>query len=305
MLPKNSIPAGFDAPTALPQDEVEAKRWQDANRDFWQNHPMRYDWNTAVAPAEFSPEFYKIIDERFLSDVSHYMPWRNIPFEAVIPFDELKTKDVLEIGVGCGTHAQIIAPHCKSYTGIDLTEYAAKCTTERLKLAGIPATIRQMDAEKLQFPDNSFDFIWSWGVIHHSSNTRQILKEMHRVLRPGGKATVMVYNRSWWQNYVLAGFFHGIVRGQLFREKSLHRVLQMNIDGAIARYYKPSEWRREVADLFTVDRVRIYGSKTELVPLPGGQLKNTVMKILPDSVGRVFSNHLHFGLFLLAEMTVC
>ncbi|MBK7629848.1 MAG: class I SAM-dependent methyltransferase [Ignavibacteriales bacterium] len=56
----------------------------------------------------------------------------------------------------------------------------------------------KMDAEALQFEDNSFDFVWSWGVIHHSSNTRKILEEIQRVLKPGGEAIIMVYHRSIW-----------------------------------------------------------------------------------------------------------
>jgi ubiquinone/menaquinone biosynthesis C-methylase UbiE len=300
MIEPNKTPSGFDAPTAKPRDEGEADRWQKANYDFWQNHPMRYDWKSAVAPAEFSPEFYHEIDTRFLNDARRYMPWQHIPFEQVIPFDDLQSKDVLEIGIGCGTHAQIIAPHCKSFTGIDLTDYAVNCTAKRLP----SAKLMRMDAEKMEFPDNSFDFIWSWGVIHHSSNTRQILKEMHRVLRPGGKATVMVYHRSWWHYYGRTGFFFGLLQGQLFREKSLHKVQQRNIDGAIARFYTPREWKHEIDGLFKIDCLRIYGSKAELIPLPAGKLKNLAMRLIPDPVGRFFTNRLHFGLFLVPSMTV-
>ena len=68
-----------------------------------------------------------------------------------------------------------------------------------------------MDAEKMDFADASFDFIWTWGVIHHSSNTRQILSEMSRILRPGGRAVVMVYHRSFLYYYVFNGFFRGVL----------------------------------------------------------------------------------------------
>ncbi len=190
----------------------------------------------------------------------------------------------------------------RSFTGIDLTDYAVKCTSQRPKIIASGAKILRMDAEKMAFPENSFDFIWSWGVIHHSSNTRQILREMNRVLRPGGRATVMVYHRSFWHYYVLAGFFHGIIRGQLFREKSLNKVLQLNIDGAIARHYKFSEWRKEAADLFKIDRMCVFASKPELFPLPGGKLKTFAMNATPNVVTRFFGNTLRFGLFLVAQI---
>jgi ubiquinone/menaquinone biosynthesis C-methylase UbiE len=68
-----------------------------------------------------------------------------------------------------------------------------------------------MDAEHLAFPDASFDFVWSWGVIHHSSNTWQIVGEIQRVLKPGGTAVIMVYHRGWW-NYYVWGMLIGPVR---------------------------------------------------------------------------------------------
>jgi ubiquinone/menaquinone biosynthesis C-methylase UbiE len=56
-----------------------------------------------------------------------------------------------------------------------------------------------LDAEQLALAEGSFVVFWSWGVIHHSANTRRILDEMHRVLRPGGSAVVMVYHRGFWR----------------------------------------------------------------------------------------------------------
>ena len=63
-----------------------------------------------------------------------------------------------------------------------------------------------MDAEHLEFPDETFDFVWSWGVIHHSANTEAIIREIHRVLKPGGEARVMVYHRNsinFWIGLIL------------------------------------------------------------------------------------------------------
>jgi ubiquinone/menaquinone biosynthesis C-methylase UbiE len=297
-------PRGFDSPTQLPATQEEAAEWQEANRTFWETTPMRYDWKERIGAAEFSNEFYDEIDSRFLTDSKKYLPWKKTPFDPLIDFDLLKSQDVLEIGVGNGTHAQLLASHAKSFTGIDLTQYAATSTANRLKLRNLPGTVMQMDAEKMTFPDNSFDFIWSWGVIHHSSNTRQILSEMNRVLRPGGSATVMVYHRSFWHKYVMAGFFHGVVKGQLFRKKSLHRVLQHNTDGAIARNYTPTEWRKEVQNLFSDVKISVCGSKAEMYPIPAGKLKNALMTATPDMVTRFFTNSLRCGWFLVAEMKV-
>jgi 2-polyprenyl-3-methyl-5-hydroxy-6-metoxy-1,4-benzoquinol methylase len=87
---------------------------------------MRYDSNAPIPYAEFSQEFYVEIDRRFYNAVSLFAPWKNIPFDSFIDFPSLKTKDVLEIGCGNGSHAQLMATHAKSYTGIDLADYAVK-----------------------------------------------------------------------------------------------------------------------------------------------------------------------------------
>jgi SAM-dependent methyltransferase len=205
------LPPGFSTPTALPDGDKQGE-WQQQNRSWWESNPMRYDWGGKIPAAEFSHEFYEEIDRRFFFDSSRYMPPHERPFDEIIPFESLNNRDVLEIGVGNGSHAQLLAPHCQSYTGIDLTEYAVKSTSKRFEAFGLEGTIRQMDAEKLDFPDGSFDFIWTRGVIHHSANTGQILAEMNRVLRPGGTATIMVYHRSFLYHYITTGLFREFYR---------------------------------------------------------------------------------------------
>ena len=185
---------------------------------------MRYDWRDGLSAEPGTQEYFLEIDRRFFASVRHYMPWRTRPFDNLIDFDGLSDKDVLEIGVGYGSHAQLIAPFCKSFTGIDLTAAASRMTAKRLGLSGIPCSVLQMDAECMAFPDGSFDYIWSWGVVHHSADSRQVLKEMHRVLRPGGDAVVMVYHRSRWKYYVMDGFFKGIVQGHIWRAGTFHHV---------------------------------------------------------------------------------
>jgi SAM-dependent methyltransferase len=67
---------------------------------------------------------------------------------------------------------------------------------------GIPGRHEVGNAEALPFPDASFDHVYSFGVIHHSPNTEAIVREIYRVLRPGGTFTVMVYNKTSINYYV-------------------------------------------------------------------------------------------------------
>lgn len=300
---ENGMAQGMADPTQLPTDPSQAQQWQRANRSWWEGHPMRYDWTDSVGKDEFSREFFQEIDERFLKPAGEFLPYKKIPFDSLIDFEALKDKDVLEIGVGNGSHAALLAAHARSFTGIDLTDYATRSTGARFKLFGLNGTIRQMDAEKMDFPDGSFDFIWSWGVIHHSSNTRRIVEQMHRVLRPGGKAVVMVYNRSAYLYWFCSTFIYGVLRGRLFKYKSLNAVLQSTTDGALARYYKGSEWRKMVGDLFDCKPTLVSGNKPEFLPIPGSGLKRLLLKLTPNLASRFFLNTLRQGSFLIAEMT--
>lgn len=264
---------------------------------------MRYDFQQELGIEPGTVEYYREIDRRFFADAWTYLPWVRQPFETLIAPAQLAREDVLEIGVGMGSHAELLASHARSFRGIDLTKAAIASTRERFQLVGLDSSgIEQMDAERLRYPNASFDFVWSWGVVHHSANTRKILEEIRRVLRPGGRAITMVYHRNWWHWYVIGGFVHGVLRGGWIKHRSLLAIMQATSDGGIARYYTQEEWRAIAGDLFPDVRTSIYGSKAEMLPIPGGRLKSALLRALPNGLVRVFANRLRMGRFLVAEM---
>ena len=299
---KTKTPVGFEAPTELPASSDNTASWQNSNRSWWENNPMRYDWRDQIPYPEFSKEFYQEIDQRFFDDAEKYLPTNSIPFDQLINFETITDQNVLEIGVGNGSHAQLLAEHAKSYTGIDITNYAVKSTSTRFKVFGLNGTVQQMDAEKMDFPDNSFDFIWTWGVIHHSADTESIIRQMHRVLRPGGRAIVMVYYRSIWDYYIVNGFFRGVLKGDLLKTRSLHKTVQRGTDGAIARFYSFYEWRKLVSVKFSITKMYTTVNKAALFPLPGGKIKDAIVNSVPDSVTRFLSRQCRFGAFLISEL---
>lgn len=293
-------PAEFDNPQALPSENKEID-WQKRNKAWWEKNPMRYDWKDKITYKEFSKEFFTEIDRRFFRDSIDYSPFLHKPFESLIDFDSLKNKNVLEIGIGNGSHAQLLSEFSKSFTGIDITDYAVESTSKRFDLFGLKGFIRRMDAEKMEFPDRNFDFVWSWGVIHHSANTDNILKEIKRVLRPDGQAVIMVYHRGWW-NYYVRTFLKGTMSGQLFKTKSIHKTAQALTDGAIARYYSEKEWKNKLSGLFVVKNIFTIGPKSDWLLVPPGRFKKFLIKIIPSKLNILLTKYFKMGTFLITEV---
>jgi SAM-dependent methyltransferase len=300
-MKKETLPPGFSAPTASPTAQ-QASQWQEMNRSWWEEHPMRYDWKDKLPAEPFSQEFYREIDKRFFADAITYLPWKKQPFEALIPFDRLAEQDVLEIGVGNGSHAQLLAGAARNFTGVDLTAYAVESTTKRLQAFGLKGRIMQADAENLPFADNTFDFVWSWGVIHHSSDTKKALQEIHRVLKPNGTAVLMVYYYSWWNAYFICGLLHGVFQGQLSKGMSIHDIMQNATDGALARFYTIPEWRELVSPLFQIKEMRVFGTKAEALPIPPSNLKNAALRAIPNPLTRLFLNRFRMGSYLVSRL---
>ena len=297
----NNKAKGFNTHNNLPDSEDQAIDWQRANKTWWEKNPMRYDFSKKITYKEYSKEFYNEIDTRFYNQVREYMPWSKIPFDNLIDYNLLSNKRVLEIGVGNGSHAQLLSSKARSYTGIDLTEYSVNSTKKRLELFKLNGKILQMDAEKMNFDDNSFDLIWSWGVIHHTSDTNRALTEINRILAPKGKVITMVYYRSPWIYYVRGFLIFGILKGKLFKGKSLPEILQESVDGALARFYSIKEWKLIITKHFNIENIKIYGTKHQLIPfLRDGKFKRFLTSLIPDSVGRFICNRPLVGWFLVS-----
>lgn len=134
-----------------------------------------------------------------------------------MPLGELAGKTVLEIGTGAGGHSAIFQKHGASVVGVDITFERAASTALKLSLVGGGGgRSYQADAEALPFRDGSFDIVYSNGVLHHSEDTDRCLAEVYRVLKPGGRAVIMLYSRHsavYWCNIVP----RAILTGEIFR----------------------------------------------------------------------------------------
>lgn len=121
-------------------------------------------------------------------------------------------KRVLEIGVGLGADHQAFAECGALLYGLDLTERALTHVRRRFAQLGLHSSLLVGDAERLPFPDRSFDLVYAWGVLHHTPDTQRAFDEVARVLKDGGSARIMIYHRRslvglmlWLRYGLLAG----------------------------------------------------------------------------------------------------
>lgn len=154
-------------------------------RAFWQAHPC----GTKFSDAEpGTPKFFEKVEAH------RYEKEWHIPEAA--GFAAANGLRVLEIGCGLGTDGAQFARAGAEYTGIDLTQAAIELARTRFEVSGLKGEFRVADAENLDFADESFDLVYSHGVLHHTPDTARAVAEVHRVLRPGGRAVVMLYHRG-------------------------------------------------------------------------------------------------------------
>ena len=231
---------------------------------------------------------------------------------------------VLEIGCGIGTDGAQFARAGADYTGIDLTQAAIDLARERFASSGLPGDFRVSDAENLDFPDDSFDLVYSHGVLHHTPDIEAAVREIHRVLKPGGRAMVMLYHRGSYNYRVGIRVLRRAGAGLLKSEggiRLVHRLtgepidslrehaaslksangdfsaaelLNQSTDGAgnpLARVYS----RREARDLFKEFReveLRAYFLNKRFIPVVG--------KLLPRSIESALASRWGWHLWIYA-----
>lgn len=205
-----------------------------ANKAWWERAAMTYeDWSSEDREPENKAHF-ESINRAYLS--------QNPFLEDYFPRLDLAGKRVLEIGCGMGSAIiNLKKSGAETVTAIDLTEKAAGFAKANLTHFGIEADVRQMDAEQIDFADGSFEFLYSWGVIHHSQNTDKILDHIARVLAPGGRGMIMVYNRNSLR-YYLKGLYQLLFRGLIFKGETLASAQKYFTDGYFHTHYSPHEF---------------------------------------------------------------
>jgi SAM-dependent methyltransferase len=193
-------------------------------------------------------EFFDAVERHRYTDYAPWMP-------AVMGFNDFAGARLLEVGCGMGTDLLQFARGGAKVTGVDLTPRSIEISRQHLAVYGERGDFAITDGESLPFADGSFDVVYSNGVLHHTPDTAGAVREVHRVVRPGGQARVMLYHRgsaAFWGDIILR---HGLLHGELLKhspEDIMSKYVEFNESGGrpLVKVYS----RRQARQLFSMFR---------------------------------------------------
>jgi len=166
---------------------------KDIIKEFWEAHPL-CAYEIPYQPG--TVDFFKEHDRLKLENTEKF----NMH---IWELDYHKGDLVLDVGCGPGWLVQEYSQRGAEIVGVDLTWQAISLTKQRLNYQVLKGALVQADAESLPFRENTFDFISCSGVLRHTPNTLAGIHEIHRILKPGHKAVISLYYRSFIFNPII------------------------------------------------------------------------------------------------------
>lgn len=242
---------------------------------------VRQYWNTYINDVEVineplgSPAFFDAL-ERYRYEKIDFL-------KSYVDFGRYAGKSVLEVGCGPGIDLMQFARAGAKVFARDLTPNAVALARANLAREGLSGDIQEGNAETLGFPDDTFDVYYSNGVLHHTLDTERAISEAHRVLKPGGEAIVMLYNRRSW--LYLAAKLSGTP------------IEHAEKDAPIVRCYTTRECRKMFGKFRDVQlHVDRFPKRTLKFDNVMAKLNNNVLvpffELLPQKVKRPFGWHI-------------
>jgi ubiquinone/menaquinone biosynthesis C-methylase UbiE len=216
--------AAFIDAQARPTHQTATLQTADSYKD-----QIQKQWNQNPVGSEHARQLPPHTLEWFLELERHrytvYAPW----MPTLMEFADHRGRDVLEIGGGTGTDLAQFAAHGAAVTDLDLSAGHLDLAEENFRLRGLQGRFMHHDAEGLPFEDNSFDVVYSNGVLHHTPNTVRVISEIARVLRPSGRVIVMVYAENsfhYWRRLI---WLFGIKEG-LLDQCSMGEIMSRTVE---------------------------------------------------------------------------
>lgn len=238
------------------------------NQAWWEALPMTYeDWELDQREPKSLEDFLRV--DRHYFGTNPYI-------ENNVAFEEFKGKKVLEIGCGAGSAACRFAQVGADIVAVDITQAAVDLTTKHAELKGLHSVkTLQADAEDLSMiEDNSFDYLYSWGVMHHSSDPEKCFHQTFLKLKPRGKGLIMVYHQGslrFWGK----GLAYLLLKGKLFQGDDLYTVQRHYTDGFYHKHYTRLSLRESLQGVgYQVDRIDVTHMSSRMIPFIPESLRN-------------------------------
>lgn len=190
---------------------------------------VRDYWNTHIHDLAITT--HPIGTQGFFDELDHYRFEKLDYLPRLVNFDGFQGMRVLEVGCGVGTDLVRFAQGGALVTGIDLSDQAVDLCRKNLAAHGVQGEVKVMNGERMAYPANAFDVVYAHGVLQYTPDPHAMIAEIHRVLKPGGTAILMVYNRYSWLNamskIVRVGLEHDVAPAfRTFTRREFETMLQ-------------------------------------------------------------------------------
>lgn len=154
---------------------------------YWDQHIHDLTISTCAVGTR---DFFQQLDE-YRYDKLNYLP-------SLVNSPTYRGRRILEVGCGVGIDLVRFAKAGAEVTGIDLSHTAIELACRNAEQCGVKVDLHVMNGEAMQFSNNSFDVVYAHGVLQYTADAEMMMAEIHRVLKTGGEAILMVYNRNSW-----------------------------------------------------------------------------------------------------------
>lgn len=160
----------------------------DLVKEYWNNNVS--NWKIA--------DGLTVGDQKFFFEVERYRFEKLNYLNKLIKYDGYKSKEVLDVGCGLATDLSRFAAGGANATGVDVSPTAVDLAKRNFQQRELSANLEIMNGEQLTFESESFDYVYCHTVLHFTPNPERMVREIHRVLKPGGQALLMTINRKSW-----------------------------------------------------------------------------------------------------------
>lgn len=272
---------------------MDNQKIKESTKIVWGTNPA--GWSYGNGYKKGTKEFFESVLQRRFTEECEWM-------DEIVHFERFRGKKVLEIGSGAGYDVYQFCSHGAIYTGIDLTPDNPIIAKKHLAYFGYDATFLEMDVEELALTD-SYDFVFSFGVLHHTPNIAKALKNIRRVLKDDGEAQIIVYHKHSIFYILKLILYDWVLKFQFLKKSLKERRSEMEVTHsgaqALVNLYSAKEMQKLCKQAgFKIIKTDV--RKLVRDDLPGFPFIKKLYRFIPDSL--LYSLSKKFGAYLSIRM---